>query len=242
TFEAARALHPPLDPEEAAAARAALAERTAALEAFGPVNVAAIEEARKLEERLSFYRAQIEDLRAGEAKLKTLIAEIDAAMRARFLEAVEAIRTAFRATFRALFGGGEADLRLEDGDPLVAGIEIEARPPGKRTKRLSLLSGGERALTAIALLFAALSVRPVPFCLLDEVDAALDEANVERFARYLQTLKDTTQWIVVTHRKGTMAVADALFGVTMDKSGASRLIAVALEDAERAAGAGRRSG
>ncbi|MBT9281495.1 MAG: chromosome segregation protein SMC [Hydrogenibacillus schlegelii] len=242
TFEAARALHPPLDPEEAAAARAALAERTAALEAFGPVNVAAIEEARKLEERLSFYRAQIEDLRAGEAKLKTLIDEIDAAMRARFLEAVEAIRTAFRATFRALFGGGEADLRLEDGDPLVAGIEIEARPPGKRTKRLSLLSGGERALTAIALLFAALSVRPVPFCLLDEVDAALDEANVERFARYLQTLKDTTQWIVVTHRKGTMAVADALFGVTMDKSGASRLIAVALEDAERAAGAGRRSG
>ncbi|PTQ54903.1 MAG: Chromosome partition protein smc [Hydrogenibacillus schlegelii] len=242
TFEAARALHPPLDPEEAAAARAALAERTAALEAFGPVNVAAIEEARKLEERLSFYRAQIEDLRAGEAKLNTLIAEIDAAMRARFLEAVEAIRTAFRATFRALFGGGEADLRLEDGDPLVAGIEIEARPPGKRTKRLSLLSGGERALTAIALLFAALSVRPVPFCLLDEVDAALDEANVERFARYLQTLKDTTQWIVVTHRKGTMAVADALFGVTMDKSGASRLIAVALEDVERAAGAGRRSG
>jgi len=136
--------------------------------------------------------------------------------------------------FRQLFGGGKADLLLVDpSDLLATGVEIVAQPPGKKPQALSLLSGGEKALTAISLLFAFLHVKAVPFCILDEVEAALDEANVRRFARYLRRFADRTQFIVVTHRKGTMEEADALYGVTMQESGVSKLVSVRLDDAQR---------
>ena len=133
----------------------------------------------------------------------------------------------------ALFGGGRADLKLTDPkDLLNTGVEIVAQPPGKKLQNLGLLSGGERALTAIALLFSILKVRPVPFCVLDEVEAALDEANVHRFAQYLKKFSDETQFIVITHRKGTMEEADVLYGVTMQESGVSKLVSVRLEEAK----------
>lgn len=136
--------------------------------------------------------------------------------------------------FRELFGGGRADLRLTDpNDLLETGVEIVAQPPGKKLQHLSLLSGGERALTAIALLFSILKVRPVPFCVLDEVEAALDEANVQRYAQYLKRFSRDTQFIVITHRKGTMEEADVLYGVTMQESGVSKLVSVRLEDSKQ---------
>lgn len=233
TYEAAREDARTLTAAEIDEVRRALREKKAELDAFGTVNVGAVEDAERLGARLAFYRTQLHDLDAAKAKLSRLIEEIDEEMRVRFWEAFQAIRRAYQETFERLFGGGKADLALEGDDPLTAGIDILAQPPGKKTRRLSLLSGGERALSAIALLFAVLSVRPVPFCVLDEVDAALDDANVGRFARFLQKLKDETQFIVITHRKGTMTSADVLFGVTMDRGGTSRVYAVELKDAER---------
>jgi chromosome segregation protein len=154
-------------------------------------------------------------------------------MSARFLKTVEAVNARFQDVFVHLFGGGRAYLELTDpADPLGTGVEIVAQPPGKKLQTLSLLSGGERALTAIALLFAILQVNPVPVCVLDEVDAALDEANVHRFARYLREFSTETQFVVITHRKGTMEQADALYGVSMEEAGVSKLVAVRLVDPE----------
>jgi chromosome segregation protein len=155
---------------------------------------------------------------------------MDEEMSARFSTTFQQIKIQFQLVFKELFGGGKADLFLTNTDNiLTAGVEIAAQPPGKNLQNLALLSGGERALTAIALLFAILKVRPVPFCVLDEVEAALDEANVSRFANYLKEFSKETQFIIVTHRKGTMEEADVLYGVTMQESGVSKLVSVRLE-------------
>ena len=153
----------------------------------------------------------------------------------------EEINENFKTTFKELFGGGKAELQLEeveDGDPLNAGVEIVACPPGKKLTKISLLSGGERALTAIAILFAILKSRPMPFCILDEIEAALDDANVDRFASYLKRFSKETQFIVITHRKPTMNQADTLFGVTMQEKGVSKIVSVKLSEVETKLGSG----
>ena len=161
------------------------------------------------------------------------LSEMDEEMKKRFSYTFQAIRTEFQLVFSELFGGGRADLVMTNPkDLLNTGIDIVAQPPGKKLQNLGLLSGGERALTAIALLFGILKVRPVPFCVLDEVEAALDEANVARFAQYLRRFSNETQFIVITHRKGTMEESDVLYGVTMQESGVSKLVSVRLDDGE----------
>lgn len=201
------------------------------IERLGTVNLGAIEEYARLKERYEFLLDQQDDLVAAKKTLYDVIREMDEEMVARFNAVFTEIQSAFTAVFKKLFGGGHAELKLTEPDQLLeTGIDIIARPPGKKLKTLGLLSGGERALTAIALLFAILRVRPVPFCILDEVDAALDEANVQRFGAYLQSYSAETQFIVITHRKGTMEDADALYGITMQESGVSRLVSVKLEE------------
>jgi chromosome segregation protein len=165
--------------------------------------------------------------------LYQVIHEMDEEMSKRFRVTFDLIRTHFVIVFAKLFGGGRADLILSEPSNLLStGIEIVAQPPGKKLQNLQLLSGGERALTAIALLFAIIRVKPVPFCVLDEVEAALDEANVTRFAEYLREFSGQTQFIVVTHRKGTMEEADVLYGVTMEEGGVSKLVSVRMEEDE----------
>ncbi|HHY65823.1 MAG TPA: AAA family ATPase, partial [Alicyclobacillus sp.] len=177
--------------------------------------------------------AQRDDLLAASARLNDLIREMDDEMSSRFLATVKEVGAQFQEVFVRLFGGGRAQLELTDpADPLGTGVEIAAQPPGNKLQTLSLLSGGERALTAIALLFAILRVNPVPVCVLDEVDAALDEANVHRFAKYLREFSHETQFVVITHRKGTMEQADALYGVAMEEAGVSKLVAVRMVDPE----------
>jgi chromosome segregation protein len=196
---------------------------------LGPVNLAAIEQYEQLKERYTFLKGQEEDLKQAKLTLDRVIREMDEEMSLRFKNTFEQIREHFSKIFKELFGGGKADLYLSDpSNLLTTGVEIVAQPPGKKLQYLSLLSGGERALTAIALLFAILEVKPVPFCVLDEVEAALDEANVYRFARYLKNRVDKTQFIVITHRKGTMEEADVLYGVTMPEAGVSKLVSVKL--------------
>ena len=161
-----------------------------------------------------------------------IISELTGKMETQFRAQFEQLDVYFRQTFTELFGGGRAELRLEDPkDALNTGIEIVAQPPGKKLQMLSLLSGGERALTAIAILFAMLKLKPTPFCILDEIEAALDDANIDNFAEYLQTYSNKTQFVVVTHRKGTMSRCDALYGVAMEEKGVSKLVSVKLADA-----------
>lgn len=232
SYELARERYAP--PEDVEAARREVERLRAEMDALGPVNPGAIEEYERLAERYRFLTEQKADLEAAKAGLYRMIAELDEEMARRFAHTFAAVRDAFQHVFRHLFGGGKADLVLVDpSDLLATGVEIVAQPPGKKPQVLSLLSGGEKALTAISLLFAFLHVKAVPFCILDEVEAALDEANVRRFARYLRRFADRTQFIVVTHRKGTMEEADALYGVTMQESGVSKLVSVRLEDAQR---------
>ncbi|MFJ7660903.1 chromosome segregation protein SMC [Lysinibacillus sp. NPDC097162] len=201
------------------------------IEELGPVNLSAIDEFERVQERHSFLTEQREDLLAAQDTLHEAIKEMDEEMTLRFSETFFAIREQFKLVFRELFGGGQADLVLLDpNNMLETGIEIVAQPPGKKLQNLSLLSGGERALTAIALLFSILNIRPVPFCILDEVEAALDEANVVRYSEYLKKFSRNTQFIVITHRKGTMEGADVLYGITMQESGVSKLVSVKLED------------
>ena len=198
---------------------------------LGNVNLAAIEEFEQVYERYAFLSEQQSDLLEAKATLHQVIAEMDEEMEKLFEETFLAIQEQFNHVFNELFGGGYAELRMTNPEELLeTGIDIIAEPPGKKLKHLSLLSGGEKALTAIALLFAILRVRPVPFCILDEVEAALDEANVQRFARFLHEYADETQFIVITHRKGTMEEADVLYGVTMQESGVSRLVSVRLDN------------
>ncbi len=203
-----------------------------AIEELGTVNIGAIEEYNRISERLNFLTEQKEDLQTAKETLYRVIAEMDAEMSSRFKATFLQISGQFQLVFQQLFAGGKAELILSDPENvLTTGVEIIAQPPGKKLQNLALLSGGERALTAIALLFAILKVRPVPFCVLDEVEAALDEANVFRFASFLKDFSNETQFIVVTHRKGTMEEADVLYGVTMQESGVSKLVSVRLEEA-----------
>lgn len=204
-----------------------------AIDELGTVNLGAIDEYERVSERLSFLVEQRDDLQEAKDTLFQVIQEMDEEMIKRFNETFIAIKSQFDSVFKSLFGGGRAELRLTDPEDLLnTGVDIIAQPPGKKLQNLALLSGGERALTAIALLFSILKVRPVPFCILDEVEAALDEANVYRFSQYLKQFSNETQFIVITHRKGTMEEADVLYGVTMQESGVSKLVSVRLEDTE----------
>ncbi|WP_313630776.1 chromosome segregation protein SMC [Enterococcus devriesei] len=213
------------------AAQQEVARLKQAIEKLGPVNLNAIEQYKQVEERYDFLTTQRDDLLSAKEQLFETMDEMDDEVKSRFYETFQAIREKFKVVFPNMFGGGRAELVLTNPEDLLnTGIEIEAQPPGKKLQSLSLLSGGERALTAIALLFSIIQVRPVPFCVLDEVEAALDEANVARFGRYLSAFQDDTQFIVVTHRKGTMEAADVLYGVTMQESGVSKIISVRLEE------------
>jgi chromosome segregation protein len=208
---------------------------------LGAANPFAVEEYDTLRDRLEKLETQHGDLRTAIEKTRQLIAELNTMIATQFRTTFAALETAFDARFQQLFGGGFARLSLTDPEDLAAtGIEIVARPPGKKAQALAMLSGGERALTAVALLFAMLEVRPVPFCVLDEVDAALDEANVGRFSEALRSLADRTQFIVITHNRGTIEAADALYGVTVGEDSVSRVISLRLDEAR--AIAGRQSG
>ncbi len=199
------------------------------IKALGNVNVNAIEEYRELSERYEFLTQQHEDLVKSAEDLQKIIAQLDDGMRTQFEEQFERIRTEFDQTFRELFGGGKGTLELVEGeDILEAGIRVIAQPPGKKLQNMLQLSGGEKSLTAIALLFAIQNLKPSPFCLLDEIESALDEANVDRFAKYLHKLTKHTQFIVITHRRGSMAACDRLYGITMQEKGVSSLVSVDL--------------
>ncbi len=200
---------------------------------LGNINADAIEEYNRLKERHDDLQAQFDDLLKAEADIKDAIKQLTDDMLATFNDGFGQIKTHFKRIFKELFGGGSADLILDYTDvtdPLDAGVEIVAEPPGKKLQKISLLSGGEMSLTAIAILFAILKLRPMPFCVLDEIEAALDDANVERFARYLQNFSKETQFIVITHKKVTMELSDALFGVTMQEKGVSKIVSVKLSD------------
>lgn len=197
---------------------------------LGPVNVVAIDELQSVEGRATFLEQQKRDLADAKQKLKEMIEEIDRECEVRFSATYDAVREHFKALFRRLFGGGRADLTLvETDDPAEMGVDIVAAPPGKDPRSIAMLSGGERTLTAAALLFGLFSTRPSPFCVLDEVDAALDEANVERFSLMVRDFLGSTQFLIVTHHKRTMAVADTLYGVTMEGNGISRPMAMRFE-------------
>ncbi|HVJ47922.1 chromosome segregation protein SMC [Desulfitobacterium sp.] len=201
------------------------------IEELGPINQAAIEEYPKMLSRYEFLTTQKQDLVEANDSLHALIGELDKTMSERFAEGFKAVNEAFQTVFKELFNGGYAELRLDDPNNLLeTGVEIIAQPPGKKPQLLSLLSGGERALTAIALLFALLRVKPSPFCILDEIEASLDDANVNRFAQYIHHLADSTQFLVISHRKGTMEEADVLYGIAMEESGVSKLLSVQMEE------------
>ena len=194
---------------------------------LGDVNVNAIEDYKQVAERYEFLKAQHDDIIKAEANLVNIINELDRAMKEQFAEKFKEIRIMFSKVFKELFGGGKADLELVDEEDLLeTGIKINAQPPGKKLQNMMQLSGGEKSLTAIALLFAIQSLKPSPFCLLDEIEAALDDSNVKRFAKYLNKLTKDTQFIVITHRKGTMEAADILYGITMQEKGVSTLVSV----------------
>ncbi|MBR2498532.1 MAG: chromosome segregation protein SMC [Clostridia bacterium] len=200
---------------------------------LGAINATAIDDFKALKERYEEMNTQKEDLEKAEKDLKEAIDKIKSEMLTQFDEGFNKINENFQKIFKELFGGGRAMLQMdysEVEDKLEAGVEIVAEPPGKKLQKLSLLSGGEKALTAIAILFSILKLRPMPFCVLDEIEAALDEANVDRFARYLKKFSQDTQFIVITHRKPTMELADALFGVTMQEKGVSKMVSVKLSD------------
>ncbi len=194
---------------------------------LGSVNVNAIEDYKSVSERYEFLKAQHDDITKAEQNLLGIISELDRAMREQFAEKFQEIRLMFANVFKELFGGGKADLELvDDEDILESGIRIIAQPPGKKLQNMMQLSGGEKSLTAISLLFAIQSLKPSPFCLLDEIEAALDDSNVKRFAKYLAKLTKDTQFIVITHRRGTMEAADILYGITMQEKGVSTLVSV----------------
>jgi len=193
--------------------------------------VGAIEEFERVNTRYTYLSEQRDDVEKAKSELLGIIEEITKEMKVIFAEQFKLINTSFRETFQELFGGGQADLELEDpNDILSCGIEIKVQPPGKTLRTLSLLSGGEKAFVAIALYFAILKVHPTPFCVMDEIEAALDEANVVRYARYMRNLSDKTQFIVITHRRGTMEEADVLYGVTMQEKGVSKMLTMNLND------------
>ena len=202
------------------------------IRSLGPVNLDAIEQFDEVHERLEFLNTQRDDILSAKNLLLETITEMNDEVKERFKSTFEAIRESFKVIFKQMFGGGQADLILTEGDLLTAGVEISVQPPGKKIQSLNLMSGGEKALSALALLFSIIRVKTIPFVILDEVEAALDEANVKRFGDYLNRFDKDSQFIVVTHRKGTMAAADSIYGVTMQESGVSKIVSVKLKDLE----------
>ena len=203
-----------------------------AIRSLGPVNLDAIDQYEEVHNRLDFLNSQRDDILSAKNLLLETITEMNDEVKERFKSTFEAIRESFKVTFKQMFGGGQADLILTEGDLLTAGVEISVQPPGKKIQSLNLMSGGEKALSALALLFSIIRVKTIPFVILDEVEAALDEANVKRFGDYLNRFDKDNQFIVVTHRKGTMAAADSIYGVTMQESGVSKIVSVKLKDLE----------
>ena len=215
------------------ALRAQVADLRGKIRALGSVNVSAIEEYKEVKERYDFMKAQVTDVEKAKAELTKMIAELCSEMQELFTASFKQINANFQQIFKELFGGGHARLYLSDeANVLESGIEIEVSPPGKVIKNLSALSGGEQALVAISIYFAILRVNPAPFCFLDEIEAALDDVNVARYAQYLRRMTDRTQFIVITHRRGTMEAANVLYGVTMQEDGVSKLIKLDLEQVD----------
>ena len=193
---------------------------------LGTVNVGAIEEYKEVKDKFTFMDEQREDLMAAKNELLTVISEMTEKMKEIFAENFVILRENFQETFTELFKGGSADLILTEGDELTGKIDINVQPPGKKLQNISLMSGGEKVLSAIALLFAILKMKPTPFCILDEIEAALDDANVVRYAEFLKKFSDNVQFIIITHRKGTMEASDVLYGVTMEEKGVSKIVSV----------------
>lgn len=218
--------------EDLAMAEQEVKDLEKSIRSLGPVNLDAIEQFDEVHERLKFLNSQRDDILSAKNLLLETITEMNDEVKERFKSTFEAIRESFKVTFKQMFGGGQADLILTEGDLLTAGVEISVQPPGKKIQSLNLMSGGEKALSALALLFSIIRVKTIPFVILDEVEAALDEANVKRFGDYLNRFDKDSQFIVVTHRKGTMAAADSIYGVTMQESGVSKIVSVKLKDLE----------
>ena len=218
--------------EDLAVAEQEVKDLEKTIRSLGPVNLDAIEQFDEVHERLEFLNSQRDDILSAKNLLLETITEMNDEVKERFKSTFEAIRESFKVTFKQMFGGGQADLILTEGDLLTSGVEISVQPPGKKIQSLNLMSGGEKALSALALLFSIIRVKTIPFVILDEVEAALDEANVKRFGDYLNRFDKDSQFIVVTHRKGTMAAADSIYGVTMQESGVSKIVSVKLKDLE----------
>ena len=225
----------PIENEQAAGRR--LSELRGKIRALGNVNVEAIDEYAEVRERYDFLSVQVKDVETSRDELLSLIGELTTQMREIFIERFKQINYHFGLIFAELFGGGRAELRLLDPeDVLHTGIEMSVQPPGKVILNLDALSGGEKAMTAIALLFAILKVTPSPFCVLDEIEAALDDVNVDRYAQYLRRMTDETQFIVITHRRGSMEEADVLYGVTMQEQGVTKLLELRASEVEEKLG------
>ena len=204
---------------------------------LGSVNVDAIEEYKEVSERYEFLNAQVQDVEVSKDELLALIGELTVQMREIFIERFKQINYNYGIVFAEMFGGGKGELKLSDPDDILhSGIEMHVQPPGKVILNLDVLSGGEKALAAIALLFAILKVTPSPFCVLDEIEAALDDVNVDRYAAYLRRMCDNTQFIAITHRRGTMEEADVLYGVTMQEQGVSKLLELRASEVEQKLG------
>ena len=211
-----------------------IAELKKGISALGSVNVGAIQEFQRVNERYTYLTDQRDDVEKAKRELEEVIGQITGEMNTIFSREFQSINESFGQTFQELFGGGRATLELEDPDDILnCGIEIKVQPPGKALKTITLLSGGEKAFVAIALYFSILKVRPTPFVVMDEIEAALDDNNVVRFARYMRGMSEKTQFIVITHRRGTMEEADVLYGVTMQEQGVSRMLTINLNDVEK---------
>jgi len=220
--------------ESTAKAARRISELKKAISGLGSINLGAIEEFERVNERYTYLSEQRDDVQRAKDDLENIIGNITKEMKTIFAREFEIINQAFGQTFQELFGGGKATLELEDPDDILnCGIEIKVQPPGKALKIITLLSGGEKAFVAIALYFAILKVRPTPFVVMDEIEAALDDNNVNRFAQYMRGMSEKTQFIVITHRRGTMEEADVLYGVTMQEQGISRILTINLNDVER---------
>ena len=196
---------------------------------LGNVNVNAIEEFKEISEKYNFMTTERDDLEKAKEELLNVIEEMTSKMRVVFRQNFNILNKLFDETFKELFKGGSAKLVLGDGDELTGNIDINVQPPGKKLQNINLMSGGEKVLSAIALLFSILKMKPTPFCILDEIEAALDDANVRRYAEFLGKFRDNTQFIVITHRKGTMEAADVMYGVTMEEKGISKIVSVDLD-------------
>ena len=223
--------------ESIAAANRRIGEVKRKMSSLGTPNLGAIDEYARVSERYEYLCSQRDDVLHAKGELETIVGDITREMTEIFAREFARINEYFGATFTEMFGGGKASLELEDEkEPLSCGIEIKVQPPGKQLKTITLLSGGEKAFVAIALYFAILKVRPTPFCMLDEIDAALDDRNVERFAAYLHKFSGKTQFIVITHRRGTMEAADVLYGVTMQEQGISKILHLDLDELQKQLG------